>query len=388
MENRTKIKVISRTLIVAFLKLLRAVAIGVIIFSIWKFSLVKEIVRDFFATRHVYDEVSILAKHDFIQFEQYTKWILHESDIDIRLFFVKNTGNKTIEELAIEKVQALGIGGKSREERGLLLLYDFEGKKLRIEVGYALEEYFPDAFVGYLVHDHARDFFAISSPGDFVIGLNLLIRMLHYRIREEVLGNKFDPRVVEIIRHQGYLSGGAGISALIPPGGQYEISWQPAIAEKDRQEYSPQPTPKAAYEKYLEWLMAGKYDPRIELFTPRSQKYLKSLPMTKAYFHYWLIQEFGKKYEICTRKDAALLYFTNDPLVGPHFFRRTDKGWQMDMVAEVGNTRNLVGGVYSWDYCGRDDIYTRTFSDKLINIRNHIRIAGGDNRELSIRGSH
>jgi len=46
-----------------------------------------------------------------------------------------------------------------------------------------------------------------------------------------------------------------------------------------------------------------------------------------------------------------------------------------------------VGGIYSWDYRGKNDIYTRTFRDKLINIRNYIRIKGGDNRPLPTRSS-
>ena len=100
------------------------------------------------------------------------------------------------------------------------------------------------------------------------------------------------------------------------------------------------------------------------------------------------MRRYGKKYDICVKNDLALLYFTNDPLVQPHFFKKTGKGWQMDIIAELNNTRNLVGAVYAWDYCGRNDIYTRTFRDKLINIRNHTRISDGDTRELPIRGSH
>ncbi len=59
----------------------------------------------------------------------------------------------------------------------------------------------------------------------------------------------------------------------------------------------------------------------------------------------------------------------------------------MDIVAEVQNTRNRVGGVYAWDYRGVSDAYSTTFLDKLIIIKNYVRISGGDNRELPIRGS-
>jgi hypothetical protein len=340
---------------------------------------------EFFTKRpHIHDEANILPEYDIQKFEEYNNFIFNESDIDIHFVFMENAGDKTIDEIAVEKVQELGIGGESREERGVLLLYDVRGKKLRIEVGYGLEEYFPDAFVGYLIHDHTRHFF---STGDISTGLRLLIRMIHHRIREAVLGNTFNPRVVELIRHRGYLSGGAGVTSSMPARAHGKTTRQSGITDEVRQGYSPQPTPKAVYEKYLEWLAAGEYEPRIAIFTPQSQTYMASLPTTKAYFQYILIQEYSRKYKISIRDDVALLYFTDDPLVCPHFFKKTDDGWQMDIMAEVTNTRNRVGGVYTWDYSGHNDIYTKTFIDKLINIKNYIRIVDGDNRELPIRSS-
>jgi len=211
--------------------------------------------------------------------------------------------------------------------------------------------------------------------------------MIHHRIHGAVLGNAFNPRVVELIRHRGYLSGGAGVTSSMPAREHGKTTRQSSITDEARQGYSPQPTPKAVYEKYLEWLAAGKYDPRIAIFTPQSQAYMASLPTTKAYFQYILIQEYSRNYNISIRDDVALLYFTDDPLVCPHFFKKTDNGWQMDILAEVANTRNRVGGVYTWDYSGHNDIYTKTFVDKLINIKNYIRIVDGDNRELPIRSS-
>ena len=369
-------------------KLLRAVAIGVVIFSIWKYPVVKEIVaaqisKFSLPSRHVIDEAGVLSQYDLSKFNEYAHYIIVESDIDIRLLFVNGTGSKSIEQYAVDKVKELGIGEKSREERGVLLLYDVKGKRLRVEVGYGLEEFFPDAFIGYLVHDHTRDFFATA---DITTGLRLLIRMLHYRIREAVLGNAFDPRLIEVIRQGEYLSGGAGVSAVMPTKGNKKISLGPSLGDEERRYYSPQPTPEAVYRKYLQWLIEAKRDPNIEIFTLESQRYLGSLPMTKAYFNFMLMHEYGKKYKICIRNGVALLYFTDDPLVCPHFFQNTDRGWQMDMCAEVRNTRNRVGGVYLWDYSGTNDIYTRTFVDKLVNIKNYIRIAGGDYRELPIRG--
>ncbi len=336
------------------------------------------------STHRVYDNANILAKYDVRRLEEQLEWIFDESDIDIRFVFEKETVGKTIEQLAVEKVQELGIGSKSRAERGVLLLYDLKDKKLRVEVGYGLEEYFPDAFVGYLVHYHTRDFF---SGGDLTIGLQWLIRMLHHRIREQKLGNNFDPRIVEVIKKQGYFSGGAGASAYVPVNGKNKAPFLSKLKDKERRYYCAQPTPNAVYEKFLTWLAVGKFDPKIEIFTQQSQIYLSSLPITKAYFHYILMQEYGRSYNFYIKDNLALQYFTDDPLVVPRCYAKTSAGWQMDIMAELRNSRNRVGGVYTWDYAGINDVYTKAFADKLVNIKNYIRIKDGDNRELPLRNS-
>ena len=57
-------------------------------------------------------------------------------------------------------------------------------------------------------------------------------------------------------------------------------------------------------------------------------------------------------------------------------------------MAEVKNTANVTGGVYTWMYRGVDDVYTNRFADKLYKIRNYMRLASGDNRMLPIRNAH
>jgi hypothetical protein len=336
------------------------------------------------ARNHVIDEAGILPRHDVLKFEEYLEWIYKESDIDIRFVFVPKIAGVTIEEYAIARVDDLCIGGKTKEERGVLLLYDLEKKRLRIEVGYGLEEYFTDYFVSYLMREHTETFF---ESGKLSLGLRLLIRMLHHNIREATLGSQFDPRVIDVIRSRKHLSGGAGVTGTMPAkAGNKDAGTSKHVAENN-EDYSPQNTPQEVYEKYLQWLVYGVYNPRIGIFTLDSQRYMASFPVTSAYFHYILMQEYCREYEIEIRDNVALLYFTNDPFISPHFFIKSDMGWQMDIQSEVRNTRNRVGGIYTWDYRGKDDIYTRAFKDKLINIKNYIRIKGGDNRPLPTRSS-
>ena len=332
--------------------------------------------------QHLYDEAQVISGEGRKEFEEYLYWIVRESDIDIRIIFVKDTGPKSIEELALDKVHQLRVGGRNREERGVLLLFDLKDKRLRIEIGYGLEAYFPDAFVSYLIHDHVRAFF---SSDNYVLGLRLLLRLLHHRIREAVLGNEFDPTVVQAIRHHKFLSGGAGASARITASDKEAGLLRGALNETKQEHFSAQPSPEALYKKYLEWLIAQEFIPRLDIFTAESQDFLAGLPMTKAYFHYILMLEYGKQYRIDARGNVALLYFIDSPFACPHFLRKGENGWQLDMLAAVRNTTNRYGDVFVWDYRGVDDVYTKTFADKLVRIKGYIRIVGGDNRRLPLR---
>ena len=76
----------------------------------------------------------------------------------------------------------------------------------------------------------------------------------------------------------------------------------------------------------------------VDLFTPATRDYLTRLPMSPIFHEYILFVEYGHAYEILERGDLAMLYFTDDPLISPHFFRRTPRGWQMDVFADVRDT--------------------------------------------------
>lgn len=334
--------------------------------------------------RHVYDAAGALSASDLPRFEDYMRSILRESDVDIRFAFIAGTGKRSIEEVATDVVGELRIGGRTAQERGVLLLYDIEGRRLKVEVGYGLEGYFPDAFVGYLVRDHAQQFF---EAGDLGLGLRLLLRLLQHRVREAVLGTEFDPRVLHAMGAGGQLSGGAGVTATMPSARSAPGTPADRMSEQDRARYRAGNTPSQTYSAYLAWLSHRVFDPNVDLFTPASRGYLASLPLSPAYRQFILFGEYGKTFKIVERGPLALLYFTNTPFTSPHFFVKEGGAWRIDMNAELRNTRERVGGPYTWDYRGSSDEYTRAFSDLLIQTRGVQRIKGGDNRSLPIRGS-
>jgi uncharacterized protein len=332
---------------------------------------------------HMLDRAGVIPPQDLPRFEQYMGWIMRESGVDIRLVFLPSTGEKSIETLAVELMDQFQIGGRTGQERGVLLLYDMQGQRLKIEVGYGLEGWFPDAFVNYLVEDHARMFF---SSGDPSLGLRLMLRLLQHRLREAVIGNDFDPRSIARVRPLTHLSGGAGVSAKVELANRHSIV--PAIADTDSLAFPAGISPSETYDNYLKWLAHWPFNTNADLFTPDSRSYLASLRISPAYAEFILLAEYGKSFKIEERDDLALLYFTGTPFVSPHFLVRQDGRWRMDMVAEVQNTHEHVGGEYTWAYYGKNDRYTQTFSAMLATIKGYQRIREGDNRPLTIRGSY
>ena len=60
--------------------------------------------------RHVQDFAGVLPPTDLPRFEEYMRWIVRESDVDIRMVFVRGADGKAIEQTAVDRFDALRIG--------------------------------------------------------------------------------------------------------------------------------------------------------------------------------------------------------------------------------------------------------------------------------------
>ena len=327
---------------------------------------------------HVDDQAGFLPEDDLGRFESYMHHIRNESGVDLRFVFVEGAGERSLEELAVALVEERRIGG-STGDRGVLLLYDVAARRLKIEVGYGLEGMFPDVFVNYLVRRHAQMFL---ESGQASLGLRLLLRLLQHRIREAVLGEEFDPRVLAFIDKGGHLSGGAGVAARME---EEKAGWRRGkLPPEERARYAAGATPFATYTAYLNWLNQPVRDAEVDFLTGGSRSYMNSLPLSPAYGDMILLGEYGKGFDIVERGDLAILFFTSTPFTSPHFFVREAGKWRMDLVTEVQNTREFVGTYYTWAYTGKVDRHTKAFRDLLKpwGKTGYSRFIKGDNRPL------
>lgn len=337
-------------------------------------------------TRKMDDRVDLIPAADEREYNRYLGWVEDESGIDIRIVLVPDTDGMPVEQFALATMRQLEVG-KDNGGRGLLVLYDSTARTIRFEVGPRLEGILPDAFLGYLVRQHLDPFFGAERPE---LGLRTTMFMLHWRIRRARLGEEYDPAYEEYARQARQIAVGGGASGKVAGEGSARlVGLTPDSAW--RKTFGPQPGVEAAHQRLQEWLALGCRDIKVPLFTPESRTYLSTLPLSPALCAYLLAFDYGRQFQVDERGDLALLYFTDDPFVSPHFFRRTSEGWQVDLRAEVNNTQEAIGIGYTWRLIVSGDDFSRVFADRytqvpLAGIGEFYRVAGGDNRMLSTRG--
>ncbi|HQH46289.1 MAG TPA: TPM domain-containing protein, partial [Candidatus Aminicenantes bacterium] len=77
---------------------------------------------------------------------------------------VDDLGGLSVEDFAARLFQRFGIG-EAGKENGLLLLFSRDDRKIRLEVGYGLEEAIPDSLAGRILEEQALPFFREGRYG-------------------------------------------------------------------------------------------------------------------------------------------------------------------------------------------------------------------------------
>ena len=337
--------------------------------------------------RHIYDRAGLIGWKDEFKDNQWLTWMQMESGVDIRIVVAPDSRGSTPEQFAVATMRELGIG-RENGARGLLILYNTTARSVRIEVGPRLEGFLTDAFVGHMLRRHVDAFF---NTGQTELGLRTILHMINWRIRQARLGREYDPSFEEYMRDVRRVAAGGGASKRrdTGPGATRLINTTgdtAAIAH-----FRPQPSVVDAYNLQLEWLALGGGQADVPLYTRASRLYLQQLPLSPALAEYLLATQYGRRYKVEERDGLAMLYYTDDPFLSPKFFRRTPEGWQMDLIAEVLNSEEFSGSYYTWRLRVSGDDFSHFFADMYTPIPLYEgdyfnRVAGGDNRWLTIRG--
>ncbi len=244
--------------------------------------------------------------------------LLTDHDIDYRVITDRDVGD--INEFAARRYAELKVGVTSTKAYGLLLVIDDGGQRVRLEVGYGLEAYFPDAFVAYIENRQMLPFFAANRVSDGILATTELIvdRAQRHALGEDESGETWQLG-----------SGGGGATAR---QGQYNVSTQNSAAKPHAAGQSPEETLAG----YFKAMSERNTDPRLPIYTPETQAMLSHWVMTPAQMDNLL-----KTYHACmpqpTRYDtseqlAVIRYPITLRHCAPWFFRRHGSLWQLDLT--------------------------------------------------------
>lgn len=131
---------------------------------------------------------------------------------------------------------------------------------------------------------------------------------------------------------EGHLSGGGGAKTDIHVGDQ--LPEKPASSPALN--FSPQPTPMQALEKYMQVLRQHIKDPDLGLYTPRTREFLRQWVVTNAQQDNGLrgLEKAIQNAETVVEGSLAVIRFpVSDRQASPYFLEKGDQGWMLDFFS-------------------------------------------------------
>jgi uncharacterized protein len=218
----------------------------------------------------VEDRQGVLSPAERDRLVRFHGTLLRELDIHLKLV-VLDASPGDLDALAAEMFAEQGVGRKTGDARGVLILVDPAGRQVRMEIGYGLEGVFPDAFVGHIERNQMVPFFQANRVGP---GIEATVELLVAKALESMEEKAYDPE--ESRDPAGdHLSGGAGARVDVATG-----SGQPDKGKASADtSFGPQATPLGTLEEYKKVLHFRIKDPDLGIYTPE----------TRDFFRKWLV---------------------------------------------------------------------------------------------------
>jgi len=243
--------------------------------------------------------------------------------IEIVMATVESTGQTdTIESLAAKLFSQWEVG-RNYEGRGLLLLLAKEEKKVRLEVGFALEGTFTDLFSGYIEDKQLRSYFLSDQ---LATGLTALVEEIEIRASLFTSGELSAEKIHT--RDMKFLSAGGGAGVSLE-------NYQPSEVVSANSRYSAGKTPEQAWQTLLQSWRDKNRDPDIGVYTPVTRLIYRAFTNAPdRRFEEDILTWADKPYEVIKNQDFAVIFFGREKgwENAPFLFCRTEEGWQFDMV--------------------------------------------------------
>ena len=203
----------------------------------------------------VEDEAALLSEAAEANVTGWHAALLAQYDIDYRVLTV--TKSEDLSALAVRRFAEAGVGNLSGTGRGLLLVVDGEGERVRLEVARELESVFVDSFVAFIEREQMAPFFAAGRVGDGIVAASELIAD---RAEKAITTSALDER------EAAASSAGAGAESKAGVGSGYDRPTA-TVATDAGAKASPLETVAA----YLAAMAAHDGSSDLDLYTPATR---------------------------------------------------------------------------------------------------------------------
>ena len=268
---------------------------------------------------YVFDYAHLL-KYTKENMEEHLKYFKEKYGIEMLIVTIPSLKGKSISEVASRMFTSWNIG-RDNQGKGILLLLSDKEKLIKVEVGYGAEGVFTDLFCGYIERKQLKPYFKNNQVDE---GLSAA--------REEFIGRAEGRLTDEEIRRKmkGYLSAGAGIKRKVEIG---EFSQREELSEEEKEYFSAQSTPEELLKRWMEEIKKCISDPALEMYTEESRVLMRGIPKSSKALCRDLYRRYSRPYEIKVKGDYAVILYPGSRKEGPMFMKRTDKGWQVDILS-------------------------------------------------------
>lgn len=279
----------------------------------------------------VIDSASLFRPEQAEQIGRFHRYLLADHDIDYRVLTLNNAVD--INAYAIEQFEKLQVGALSKTGRGLLLVIDSNGNRVRLEVSRALEGPYPDALIAYIEQRQMTPFFAARRIVDGILAATELIVT---RAQHTQANQGWDD---EVWAQASAAGAGATADAQILEADAAIVSSLPKSAfepEKPSSSMAASDSPEAALQAYLQAMSDRNADADLAIYTDATRAMLKQWVVTPAQ-----MDSIVKAYRNChaehTRYNeeetlAVIRYPVGERACAPWFFVGNGDHWQLDLT--------------------------------------------------------
>jgi len=229
---------------------------------------------------------------------------------------------QSLETLAVDVFNGWRIGAR-QEGRGLLLLLVDRTREVKLEVGYALEDVFTDAFSGYVEDLQLGPYY---RAGDVGTGLIAVMEMIEQRAQLKTQGSYTPGRIAAADAE--LLAGGAGAARELA---RYATDAPAGVATRAGRGAR---SPEAAWEIMLtRW--AGKGDGSdVDVYTQMTRLAMGDVDHPDPRTLQWLDHWRDADYQVLREGDHAVIWFgaIDGWENAPFLFCNTGEGWKFDIV--------------------------------------------------------